>query len=45
LAAVAYRRVASTAPAPPTPPPGLSSGQRFEVTDEVFSPADTSIPS
>jgi len=45
LAAVACHRVASTAPAPPTPSPGLCSGQRFEATDDMISIADASIPS
>jgi hypothetical protein len=39
------RRVAPSAPVRAAPPSGLCSGQRFEATDRVISPADASIPS
>jgi hypothetical protein len=39
------RRVTPSAPDRAAPPSGLCSGQRFEATDRVISPADASIPS
>jgi hypothetical protein len=39
------RRVAPSAPVRAAPPSGPCSGQRFEATDRVISPADASIPS
>jgi len=45
FAAESCLRVASPTPSSPAPPSGLRSGQQFETTDRVFSPADASIPS
>jgi len=45
FATESYRRVASPAPSSSASPPGLCSGQQFETTDRVFSPADASLPS